>query len=277
MTSDTFTFPEEETGDEPGTAPGAGIESTTRESTGTPTLDVPDERLLETDDLAVSHGSVDALTGVDLHVDRGEVVALVGPNGAGKTTFADAATGFLDYRGSITYRGTEVETYEVDELVAAGLVQCTETRDLFGAMTVEDNLRLGAYVREDDEAIEEQLDFVYDRFPRLAERPDQPARTLAGGEQAMLAVGRSLMGDPELLVLDEPTLGLSPLIVEDLGRGLDEAVEEGVTVLLAEQNVAFARDHADRLYLLENGTIERGETPETVRGEEYVRETHLGG
>ncbi|MFB6084218.1 MAG: ABC transporter ATP-binding protein [Halorientalis sp.] len=235
---------------------------------------VGDDPLLSIQDVRVSYGKVQALNGVDLDIGSGELVSVIGPNGAGKTTLANSISGFLPYDGSITYDGDEVSQNEPEDLVERGLIQCTEERDLFGFMSVEDNLDLGTYVRGD---YEERLEFVYDLFPTLEERKDQEAHTMSGGEQQMLAIGRALMSDPELLVLDEPTLGLAPVILEDISEGIDRIQEEGVTILLCEQNVTFAMNHADRINLLENGEIVRQGPPEELRDDDYIRESYLGG
>jgi branched-chain amino acid transport system ATP-binding protein len=231
--------------------------------------------ILSVSGLRVAYGKVVALRGIDLSVDEGEIVSVIGPNGAGKSTLADTVTGFLDYEGNVRYRGQEARERSVNELVEQGLIHCTETRDLFGYMTVEDNLTLGAYRRSGD--VDERLASTYDLFPRLEERADQDARTMSGGEQQMLAIGRALMGDPDLLLLDEPTLGLAPVILEDISDAIEEMRAEGVTILLCEQNVTFAMNHADRIYLLENGSIEREGTPEELRGDEYIQEVYIGG
>ncbi|WP_435180078.1 ABC transporter ATP-binding protein [Halorussus sp. AFM4] len=233
------------------------------------------EAVLRAEDLRVSYGEVAALRGLDFHVEEGEIVSVIGPNGAGKSTLADAVSGHVPYEGSVTYRGQEVAESSASDLVARGLIHCTETRDLFGYMSVADNLDLGAYRHRDDVA--ERREFVYDLFPTLEDRADQNARTMSGGEQQMLAIGRALMSDPDLLLLDEPTLGLAPVILEDISDGIEEIRESGVTVVLCEQNVTFAMDHADRVYLLENGRFEREGPPETLRGDEYIREAYLGG
>jgi branched-chain amino acid transport system ATP-binding protein len=225
--------------------------------------------------LRLAYGKVVALKGVDLRVREGEIVSVIGPNGAGKTTLANTVSGFLDYEGSVEYRGREVSARSVSALVSDGLIHCTEKRDLFGYMTVDDNLRLGAYRHGED--ADERLASVYDLFPALADRKEQNARTMSGGEQQMLAIGRALMGDPDLLVLDEPTLGLAPVILEDISEALEEINEEGVTVLLFEQNVTFAMNHADRIYLLENGELVREGPPEELRGDDYIRKSYLGG
>ena len=232
--------------------------------------------VLEAEDVRVSYGKVTALRGLDLEVREGEIVSLIGPNGAGKTTFCNTASGFLDYQGSVRYRDQEVATVGQTELVAQGMIHCTEERDLFGYMDVEDNLELGGYL-QDDAVIEERKEFVYDLFPRLDERREQNARSMSGGEQQMLAIGRALMGDPDLLILDEPTLGLAPVILQDIAEALDPIVEQGVTVLLTEQNVTFALEHADRIYLLENGEVAKEGTAEELQGDDYIRESYLGG
>ncbi|MFC6836075.1 ABC transporter ATP-binding protein [Halomarina ordinaria] len=251
---------------------GAAGETTTESDTETTGSSAD---LLSVSDCSVSYGKVNALRDVDLRVGEGEFVALIGPNGAGKSTMANTVSGFLPYEGSVTYEGREVRDRTPRALVQDGLIHCTEKRDLFGFMSVEDNLRLGAY-RQDGSA-DDRLAFVYDLFPALEERTDQEANTMSGGEQQMLAIGRALMGDPNLLVLDEPTLGLAPVILQDISDGIDRIREEGVTILLCEQNVTFALNHADRIYLLENGEVVREGAPEELRGDDYIRQSYLGG
>ncbi|WP_256298393.1 ABC transporter ATP-binding protein [Haloarchaeobius salinus] len=228
---------------------------------------------LAVEDLEVRYGQITALRDVDLTVSDDEMVAVVGPNGAGKSTLANTVSGFLPYSGRISYREADIAGLSTQELVQRGLIHCTESRDLFGYLSVEDNLTLGAYAKSDARA---GLDAVYDLFPRLEERRNQPARTMSGGEQQMLAIGRALMGDPSLLVLDEPTLGLAPVVLDDISDGLDRIRDDGVSVLLCEQNVTFALQHADRVYLLENGQIQRDGDPDLLRDDEYVREVYLG-
>ncbi|MFQ3319741.1 MAG: branched-chain amino acid transport system ATP-binding protein [Natronomonas sp.] len=232
--------------------------------------------VLEADNLSVSYGKVQALRGLNVTVPEGEIVSLIGPNGAGKTTFANTASGFLPYEGNVRYRDQEIATVGQTELVEQGMIHCTEERDLFGYMDVEDNLELGGYLRDDD-IIEERKEFVYDLFPRLDERREQNARSMSGGEQQMLAIGRALMGDPDLLILDEPTLGLAPVILKDIAEALEPILDQGVTILLTEQNVTFALNHADRIYLLENGEAVREGTAEEMQGDDYIRESYLGG
>lgn len=231
--------------------------------------------VLDISDLHVMYDTVEALRGLDMYVEEEEIVGVIGPNGAGKTTLSDTVSGFKDYKGSLQYRGEEVSGKEPRDLVREGLIYCTERRDLFGFMSVEDNLRLGSYMDPGEE--DERVEMVYMFFPRLEERKEQKARTLSGGEQQMLALGRSLMGEPEFLVLDEPTIGLAPVIIEDISRGIQEINKEtGVTVLLAEQNVTFTMNHADRVYLLENGEFVREGSPDELRDDEYVSEAYIG-
>ena len=251
-----------------------GASETGEATTDTPAAGVADP-LLAVEDCAVSYGKVSALHGIDLNVAEGEFVAVIGPNGAGKSTLCNTVSGFRDYTGSVRYRGSEVSGQSPRDLVQQGLVHCTESRDLFGYMSVEDNLTLGAYRATTN--VSERLRFVYDLFPALEERTGQHARTMSGGEQQMLAIGRALMGDPDLLVLDEPTLGLAPVILDDISEGIEQIQENGVTILLAEQNVTFALRHADRIVLLENGEVVRRGAPDELREDDYIRESYLGG
>ncbi|WP_254810988.1 ABC transporter ATP-binding protein [Natronosalvus amylolyticus] len=234
------------------------------------------DRVLELEDVSVSYGKVQALRDVDLHVDSGEVVGVIGPNGAGKSTLSDTIAGFKPYdTGSVRFRGTEVSTLTPDKLTEDRVIYCTERRDLFGFMTVAENLRLGAYTNRDN--LNDRLEFVYDLFPRLDERREQDARTLSGGEQQMLAIGRALMGSPEFLILDEPTIGLAPVIIDDITNALEQIQEEeNVTILLCEQNVTFTFRHADRIYLLEKGSIAREGTAEALRQDKHIKDAYIG-
>jgi branched-chain amino acid transport system ATP-binding protein len=231
------------------------------------------EPVIEISDLAVNYDEVAALRGIDLRIGEGEFVSVVGPNGAGKTTLVETISGFHDYDGSVKYRSREVGSRSESTLVSEGLIHCTESRDLFGYMSVEDNLRLGCYRRG---VVDDRLALVYDLFPVLEERAGQRARTMSGGEQQMLAVGRALMSDPDVLLLDEPTLGLAPVIVDDLGEAIAELHEQGLTILLAEQNSTFAMRHAERLYLLETGTIELSGTAAEFERNDHVRDAYMG-
>ena len=232
--------------------------------------------LLEIENLDVFYGKTQALSGINLSIESGEVVGVIGPNGAGKTTLLDAISGHKGYTGSIRYKDQEVGKRKPGALVEDGLVYCTEDRDLFPFFSVHENLLMGAQFRDDRAAVEEDLDFVYDLFPRLDERRKQEAQTMSGGEQQMLAVARALMSDPELLLLDEPTLGLAPTIIDDISEAIEELREQGLTILLAEQNSSFAIRHAERLYLLETGTIELAGTAEEFKENEYVRDAYIG-
>lgn len=249
--------------------------STERASSEGTQREANDKRMIEANDLSVSYGEISALRNIDLHVDETEIVSVIGPNGAGKTTLVDTISGFLEYEGSLSYRGTEIRTSSTDKLVDEGIIYCTESRNLFPYMNVEENLELGAYKSSSD--LEESFEFVYDLFPTLQERVDQEAGTMSGGEQQMLAIGRALMGDPDLLVLDEPTIGLAPVIIDDISDAINEITQSGITILLMEQNVMFAMDHADRVYLLENGEIQRHGDPSSFADDDEIREVYLGG
>ena len=233
------------------------------------------KRILGASSLSVSYGQVTALRDVELTITEGEIVSIIGPNGAGKTTFADTVSGSLPYDGSVTYDGLDVASVKQSTLVERGMVYCTEKRDLFPFMDVEENLKLGAY--RSRESLEDNLEFVYDVFPKLEERKDQEARTMSGGEQQMLALGRGLMGDPELLILDEPTIGLAPVIIDDISDAFDPILDRGVTILLTEQNATFALNHADTIHLLENGRVVKSGPATEMKGDDYIRETYLGG
>ncbi|GAB3683545.1 ABC transporter ATP-binding protein [Salinarchaeum chitinilyticum] len=235
-----------------------------------------DDPLLAVEDVDVFYGKTQALSDVSLSVDRGEIVGLIGPNGAGKTTLLDAIAGFKAYDGTITFDGKDVAALGTQAAVGEGLIYCTEDRDLFPYFSVHENLQMGAQARDDQENVEDDLEMVYDLFPRLEERREQEAETMSGGEQQMLAIGRALMGDPELLMLDEPTLGLAPVIVDDISDSIERLQDEGLTILLAEQNSTFALRHADRLSLIENGEIELEGSSAEFRDNEYVRDAYIG-
>lgn len=233
------------------------------------------EPILTVDGVSVSYDKVSALRDVSIRIPTGETCSVIGPNGAGKTTLSDTIAGYQGYSGDLQYRGNQVAEHSSEALVNRGLIYCSETRNLFRHMTVEENLRLGAYRR--GKTPEDQLDFVYDLFPRLAERLDQEVDTMSGGEQQMLAVGRALMGEPELLILDEPTIGLAPAVVDDIDDGIERIKGDAVTLLICEQNVTFAMEHADYVYLLENGKVRREGPVEQFEDDEYIREKYIGG
>ena len=233
------------------------------------------DTFFKTEGMDVYYDRVQALNDVSITVDRGEIVSVIGPNGAGKTTMLNAISGVLEYEGVVRFEGEELSDLNEREIVERGVIHCTEDRDLFPFFTVHENLLMGAHLQGKAKT-EEQLEYVYDLFPRLDERRDQEAHTMSGGEQQMLAIGRALMSDPELLMLDEPTQGLAPIIIEDISDAMTELQAEGLSILLAEQNSSFAMRHAERLYLLETGTIELTGTEEEFKNNEYVRDAYIG-
>lgn len=236
---------------------------------------------LEVENLEVAYGPVRALHGVSLHVDPGEMVAVIGANGAGKTTLLRAISGLLSPKaGRIRFDGREITGWPPERIVALGLVQIPERRQLFDSMSVEDNLRLGAYLRlrrGERKAVEEDLQQVFKIFPRLRERRRQMAGTLSGGEQQMLAIGRGLMARPRMLLLDEPSLGLAPLLVQELFRILRVLREQGLTLLLVEQNARQALRVADRAYVMETGRVVREGTAAELLADPVLQAAYLGG
>jgi branched-chain amino acid transport system ATP-binding protein len=235
-------------------------------------------RLLEVDQVSVSYGRVDAVRSVNLTLDRGQIVTIIGPNGAGKTTLLSALMGILPARGAVRYDGRNLKALEVEDRVAAGLCLVPERRELFGDMAVEDNLLLGAYTHRRDRAhVTSSFELVYDRFPRLKERRTQLAGTLSGGERQMLALGRALMSKPRLLMLDEPSLGLAPMIVRDIFRIIASLRGLGVSILLVEQNARAALETADFGYVLETGEITLSGPARDLMHDPRVTATYLGG
>jgi branched-chain amino acid transport system ATP-binding protein len=234
--------------------------------------------LLEIADLHVAYGKVEAVHGVSLTVDEGSIVTVIGPNGAGKTTLLAAIMGLLPSRGDIVYAGVRVNRTSVEERVAQRLCLVPERRELFAAMTVADNLELGAFQRHRsrDRTLGKTRDEVYQRFPRLAERRSQLAGTLSGGERQMLALGRALMAAPRLLLLDEPSLGLAPLVVKEIFRIIERLRETGTTILLIEQNARAAMAVADHAYVLETGCIALSGPAAALAADPRVIETYLG-
>ena len=212
--------------------------------------------MLDVKDLNVYYGVIHALKGISFHVDKGEIVTLIGANGAGKTTTLQTITGLIPARsGSVMYNGKEIIHTPGHRLVANGLAHVPEGRRVFATLSVYQNLMLGAYTRKDKEGIEATLRTVYEHFPRLEERRNQMAGTLSGGEQQMLAMGRALMSKPEMMVLDEPSMGLSPIYVNEIFNIIEKIHDSGVTVLLVEQNANKALSIANRAYVLETGNI----------------------
>ena len=231
--------------------------------------------LLQVNDAHIAYGKVEAVRGVTLDVAENEIVTIIGANGAGKTTLLNAIMGILPLKGGVNLAGNDLTRLEIEDRVAAGLSLVPEHRELFTAMNVEDNLRLGAF-RIANALAARSLELVYTLFPRLKERRRQLAGTLSGGEQQMLAMGRALMGAPKLLMLDEPSLGLAPIIVADLLRTIAELRASGVSVLLVEQNAQAALQIADRAYVMELGEFVLQGTAKDVAGDARVAESYLG-
>lgn len=232
---------------------------------------------LEIRDLCVSYDGIRALKGVSLSVDEGQIVTLIGANGAGKSTTLRAISGLQKVQsGSILYGGEELTSLPAKEIVRRGIIHVPEGRRVFPDMTVAENLKIGAFLRTDKAAIAQDMDYVYSLFPRLKERSWQLAGTLSGGEQQMLAVGRALMSRPKVLMMDEPSLGLAPLIVKDIFSIIRRVNQDGITVLLIEQNANAALRIADYGYVLETGTIALSGTGEELLKNESVREAYLG-
>ena len=233
--------------------------------------------MLELTDVHVRYGNIRALQGVSLRVDTGELIALIGANGAGKTTTLRAISGLLrPSQGAITFDGTDLTSASTDRIVGLGISHCPEGRRIFGSLTVAENLRLGAVSVSDAAAAAAELENVFTLFPLLKERLGQAGGTLSGGEQQMLAIGRALMSRPRLLLLDEPSLGLAPLMVERIFETITELKRQGRTILLVEQNVHQALDVADRAYVLETGRIMLEGPAETLRHDPKVEQSYLG-
>ena len=233
--------------------------------------------ILEVKDLSVYYGVIQALKGISFHVDRGEIVALIGANGAGKTTTLHTLSGLINANsGSIKYKGSELTKIPSHNIVALGMAQVPEGRRVFAEMTVLQNLKMGAYTRSDKAELEGTLKRVYQRFPRLEERKSQLAGTLSGGEQQMLAMGRALMSHPDLILMDEPSMGLSPIFVNEIFNIIQDVNKDGVTVLLVEQNARKALSIANRAYVLETGTIAKEGDAGELLNDEAIRKAYLG-
>jgi branched-chain amino acid transport system ATP-binding protein len=238
---------------------------------------MPEPAMLELADVHVRYGNIRALQGVSLRVENGELVALIGSNGAGKSTTLRTISGLLrPSQGAITFEGSDITSAATDRIVAMGISHCPEGRHIFGSLTVAENLRLGAVSRSDRAGIAEDLEMVFELFPLLKERIDQAGGTLSGGEQQMLAIGRALMSRPRLLLLDEPSLGLAPLMVERIFATIAELKRQGRTILLVEQNVHQALDVADRAYVVETGRITLDGEAAVLRHDPKVEQSYLG-
>ena len=234
--------------------------------------------LLEVKDLNVSYGAIRALHGVSFYVDEGEVVTLIGANGAGKSTTLRAISGLLPVDGGeVNYSGENITGVEASRIVRKGMVHVPEGRRIFSPLTVRENLEMGAFTRRDKAEIEETMEYVFRLFPRLKERLEQTGGTLSGGEQQMLAVGRALMAKPRLLLMDEPSMGLAPILVEEIFDIIGEISQQGVTILLVEQNAHMALSVANRGYVLETGAVEVFGSSQQLAENPRVRAAYLGG
>ena len=233
--------------------------------------------MLEIKDLNVFYGAIHALKGISLTVGDGELVSLIGANGAGKTTTLHTISGLLTAAsGSITLDGKDLQKVAPNTIISLGLAHVPEGRHVFARMTVEENLRMGAYIVKDQKKIAENLEKVYHHFPRLKERYRQLAGTLSVGEQQMLATGRALMTDPKIVLMDEPSMGLSPLLVKEIFAIIQELHKSGITILLVEQNAKMALAVADRAYVLETGTISMEGKASDLAADDRVRKAYLG-
>ena len=233
--------------------------------------------MLKVDNINVYYGAIHAIKGISFHVDEGEVVTLIGANGAGKSTTLQTISGLLRSRtGSVEFMGENISRLPPHKILERGLAQVPEGRRIFLQMTVMENLEMGAYTRRDGSQAAE-LEKVFDQFPRLAERRKQIAGTLSGGEQQMLAIGRALMSQPKLLMLDEPSMGLAPILVEQIFDIIRRLHENGTTILLVEQNAQMALSVADRAYVLETGSISLSGTGAELLESDEVRKAYLGG
>ena len=233
--------------------------------------------MLEIKDLNVFYGAIHALKGISLTVDEGELVSLIGANGAGKTTTLHTISGLLTAAsGSITLDGKDLQKVAPNKIISMGLAHVPEGRHVCARMTVEENLRMGAYIIKDQKKISENLENVYSHFPRLKERSRQLAGTLSGGEQQMLATGRALMTNPKIVLMDEPSMGLSPLLVKEIFSIIQELHESGITILLVEQNAKMALAVSDRAYVLETGCISMSGKASELAEDDRVRKAYLG-
>lgn len=233
--------------------------------------------MLEVKNLSVFYGNIHAIQDISFSVGEGEIVTMIGANGAGKSSTLNSISGLFPFTGSIKFQGKELFGKQPHEVVTSGLVQVPEGRRIFASLTVKENLEMGAYTRKDKVKIREDFEMVYTRFPRLKERVSQTAGTLSGGEQQMLAMGRALMSRPKMLLLDEPSMGLAPLLVKEIFSIIRDINQTGTTILLVEQNANMALSIANKAYVLETGRIIlSGDAKELMKSEE-VRKAYLGG
>ena len=229
---------------------------------------------LEVENLKAYYGKAQALKGVTLDVEKGECIGIVGPNGAGKSTLLDSIIGLTHWEGEIIFDGVNLRGLRPREIIKLGIGYSTERGNLFSYMSVRDNLLVGAYLMRNK--ISDDFTKVFKIFPLLYERQKQRALTLSGGERQMLSLGRALMSNPRLLLLDEPTLGLAPIVISKIGTAIEDLKKEGASIIIAEQNVSFTSKYAEKLYLLENGKIVMEGNPQELSREEYVSKTYFG-
>ena len=233
--------------------------------------------MLTLENLSVSYGAIEALTDINMHVEQGEVVTLIGANGAGKTTTLRTITGLLEpIEGRVMYEGKQISGMPAHKLVPMGIAMSPEGRGVFANLSVRENLEMGAFIRKDKKGIADDMERGFTLFPRLKEREQQKAGTLSGGEQQMLAMSRALMSRPRLLLLDEPSLGLAPLVVHTIFEAIEQIRNEGATILLVEQNANAALHHSDRAYVLETGRIVMEGNSKELAQDPRVKEAYLG-
>lgn len=233
--------------------------------------------MLEIKDLEVYYGMIQAIKGISFEVNEGEVIALIGANGAGKTTILHTITGLLSpKKGSVVFEGKDITKVAAHKIVSLGMAHVPEGRRVFAELTIYENLKMGAYTRKEKSEIEQTLSMVYQRFPRLKERKNQLAGTLSGGEQQMLAMGRALMSHPKIIVMDEPSMGLSPILVNQIFDIIEEVSKSGTTVLLVEQNAKKALSIADRAYVLETGKIVLDGDAQALLNDDSIKKAYLG-
>lgn len=233
--------------------------------------------MLEVKDLEVYYGMIQAIKGISFEVNKGEVIALIGSNGAGKTTTLHTITGLLSpKKGSVMFEGKDITKIPAHKIVSMGMAHVPEGRRVFADLSVYENLKLGAYTRKDKENLNKDLESIYERFPRLAERKNQSAGTLSGGEQQMLAMGRALMSKPSIILMDEPSMGLSPILVNEIFDIIESISKSGTTVLLVEQNAKKALSIADRAYVLETGKIVTSGKASELLENDSIKKAYLG-
>ena len=234
--------------------------------------------MLEVKDLVVNYGAIRALKGISFNVKQGEIISLIGSNGAGKTTTLHSISNLIKKQsGSVIFNGVDISSLPAEQIVRHGLIQIPEGRRIFANLTVKENLEMGSYTRKDKENIKKDLEHVYELFPRLKERIKQISGTLSGGEQQMLAMGRGLMAKPKLLLLDEPSMGLAPILVDEIFEIIKKINEEGTTILLVEQNAFKAMNIANRVYILETGNVSASGNSEDMINDSAVKKAYLGG